>query len=406
MSDYRPTYYNLSEELQERIRKDRAEHRENPYACRDESVIRRNMDHDRANLWRPAFVRDTEKIMNVPFYNRYSDKTQVFSLFKNDDISRRALHVQFVSRIARNLGRLLNLNTDLIEAMALGHDIGHTPFGHAGERKLSELYRAHTGRFFNHNVHSARLLDDICGLNLSLQTLDGIICHNGEMEMKEYRPKPYDSFDIFDEKKETCFTREGAVKKLIPATLEGCVVRVSDIIAYIGKDRQDAERLGLFETEPEYTQRTIGRTNAEIINNMIVNIVEHSYGKDFLSMDPEYFAEFSRAKKENYKLIYGNERTERAFREEIGPMFEELYERLLKDAKSLDENTILYRHHIRYIGTITRYSRVLKKDYRETPPDDMVVDFIAGMTDDYFIDLYEELFPEGKHRVNYTGYFA
>ena len=401
-------YNNLSEEMQSRIKKDRSGHWVNPYAFKDENVIRRDMSHDRANLWRPAFVRDIEKIMNVPFYNRYSDKTQVFSLFKNDDISRRALHVQLVSRIARNIGSLLNLNTDLIEAIALGHDIGHTPFGHAGERKLSKLYEDHTGRVFNHNIHSARLLDDICGLNLSLQTLDGIICHNGEMEMKEYKPRPYSDFKEFDRKKEECYLEGGAVKKLVPATLEGCVVRLSDIIAYIGKDRQDALRLGLFEKEPEYSQKTIGSTNAEIINNMIVNIIENSYGKDSLSMDPEYFEEFSRAKKENYELIYAHEKNEKVFNEDIFPMFDQMYEKLLEDARSMKEDTIFYRHHIAYIKNITRYSKTLKKDYLENTPDDMVVDFIAGMTDDYFIDCYEKLFAdrtEGLHKVNYMGYF-
>ena len=134
-----PKYDNLSKELQERIRSDREGHWVNPYAFLDENVVRRRMDHDRANLWRPAFVRDSEKIMHIPYYNRYADKTQVFSLYKNDDISRRSQHVQLVSRIARNIGNVLGLNTDLIEAIALGHDIGHTPFGHAGERILDEL---------------------------------------------------------------------------------------------------------------------------------------------------------------------------------------------------------------------------------------------------------------------------
>ncbi len=405
MSGYTTHYHNLSEEIQERIRNDREKHVENPYAFSDEDVIRRDPGHDRANLWRPAFVRDIEKIMHVPFYNRYSDKTQVFSLVKNDDISRRALHVQFVSRIARNIGRLLNLNTDLIEAIALGHDIGHTPFGHAGERALSDIYHAHTGRFFNHNVHSARLLDDICGLNLSLQTLDGIICHNGEMEMKEYRPQPYRDFDTFDNKKEQCYLDSGAIKKLIPATLEGCVVRVCDIIAYLGKDRQDAEKLGLFDEKPEYSQKKIGTTNAEIINNMVVNIVENSYGKDCLFMEEEYFEEFSRAKKENGRLIYGNEKTEKEFRTIIEPMFGKMYEKLLTDAVSMNEDTIFYRHHVRYIKEITKYSKTLKKPYEENTPDDMVADFIAGMTDDYFIDCYEHLFPDESVKVAYRGYF-
>ena len=130
-------YNCLSKELQDRIQEDRVNHWVNPDAFKDEDVLRRNMDHDKANLWRPAFVRDCEKIMHLPLYNRYSDKTQVFSLYKNDDISRRSQHVQIVSRIARNIGSLLGLNLDLIEAISLGHDIGHTPFGHAGESKLS-----------------------------------------------------------------------------------------------------------------------------------------------------------------------------------------------------------------------------------------------------------------------------
>lgn len=139
-------YHSLSKELQERILEDREKHKKNPYAFPDEKIVRRRMDHDKANLWRPAFVRDVEKIMHVPYYNRYSDKTQVFSFYQNDDISRRALHVQLVSRIARNIGSVLGLNESLIEAISLGHDIGHTPFGHAGradsEQSVSGAYRS------------------------------------------------------------------------------------------------------------------------------------------------------------------------------------------------------------------------------------------------------------------------
>ena len=133
-------YHVLSGELQEKILADKKNHWKNPYACPDDNILRRDTAHDVANLWRPAFVRDIEKILHNPYYNRYSDKTQVLSGYKNDDISRRALHVQLVARIARNIGRMLGLNEDLIEAISLGHDIGHTPFGHAGERFLNEIY--------------------------------------------------------------------------------------------------------------------------------------------------------------------------------------------------------------------------------------------------------------------------
>ena len=178
-----PNYKKIDKNVLIRIEDDRKNHIENPYAFKDEEVIRRNNDKDKSNLWRPAFVRDCQKIINVPFFNRYGDKTQVFSLRKNDEISRRSYHVQLVSRFARDLGRCLNLNGDLIEAIALGHDIGHTPFGHAGEKIIDELLCKYSDEkiHFAHNIHSSRILDKICCTNLSLQTLDGIICHNGEL---------------------------------------------------------------------------------------------------------------------------------------------------------------------------------------------------------------------------------
>lgn len=398
-----PHYNDLSKELQERILDDRKNHRDNPYAFLNEDVLRRNMSHDKNKLLRPAFVRDCEKIMHLPMYNRYADKTQVFSLYKNDDISRRSSHVQLVSRIARNIGSLLGLNTDLIESISLGHDIGHTPFGHAGERKLNELYFGSTGRYFNHNVHSVRVLDKIFPQNLSMQTLDGILCHNGEMELEKYMPRKYADFKIFDEKVEECYKDMDANRRLVPATLEACVMRISDIIAYLGKDRQDAQKLGLFEKEPDFFGGKIGNTNAEIINNMIVNIVENSYGKNYLKMDKDYFEAFSQGKKENYEMIYGNVKVGKVYEEEINPMMEEIYLRLLKDAKSHNKESVLYKHHIAYVKKMTGYYS--DADYEENTPDDIVVDYIASMTDDYFVDLYKYLFPKGKHEVKYIGYF-
>lgn len=397
-------YQQLSEELQEQIRKDRKAHRINPYAFQNEDVLRRNMDHDQASLWRPAFVRDCEKIMNIPYYNRYGDKTQVFSLYRNDDITRRLTHVQLVSRTARNIGQMLGLNLDLIEAISLGHDIGHTPFGHAGERKLDELYFGRTGRHFSHNIHSARVLDTIFPVNISLQTLDGIICHNGEMEQEKYEPFSYRDFAEFDRKLEACYMDTAACKKLVPATLEACVMRVSDIIAYLGKDRQDAMKLGLLQDDSAFTDHEMGKSNAEIIHNMTVNIIECSYGKPYLKMDPQYYAAFSKAKKENYQRIYEHDRNTKVFDEQIFPMFEAVYEKLLNDMTAHAQESVIYRHHIEYIKSYTRYySR--KNDYEGQEANAIVVDYMASMTDDYFIDLYEYLFPKGKYKVKYRGYF-
>lgn len=357
-------------------------------------VIRRDETRDRAKLWRPCYVRDIEKIMHHPFYNRYTDKTQVFSFYKDDDITRRALHVQLVSRIARNIGRLLGLDLDLIEAIALGHDIGHTPFGHAGEKLLNDIYHSRTGRYFNHNVHSVRVLDKIFNLNISLDTLDGILCHNGELELKEYRPSKLSGFEEFDKKVQGCYIDRDNIKKLIPSTLEGCVVRVSDIIAYIGKDRQDAQRAGM-----EFTYD--GSYNSYTINNFIVNIVENSFGKGYIQMDDEYFDALRKEKSDNMQKIYMSQIVNEQYESCLKPMFEMLYERLLKDMGN--EESILYRHHIDYINTRRNYYNA-GSYLEENTPDDIVTDFIASMTDDYFIDICTKLIPDAP-TVHYRGYF-
>jgi len=357
-------------------------------------VIRRDKTRDRAKLWRPCYVRDIEKILHHPFYNRYTDKTQVFSFYKDDDITRRALHVQLVSRIARNIGRLLGLDLDLIEAIALGHDIGHTPFGHAGEKLLNDIYHSRTGRYFNHNVHSVRVLDKIFNLNISLDTLDGILCHNGELELKEYRPSKLCGFEEFDKKVEGCYIDRDNIKKLIPSTLEGCVVRVSDIIAYIGKDRQDAQRAGM-----EFTYD--GSYNSYTINNFIVNIVENSFGKGYIQMDGEYFDALRKEKSDNMEKIYMSQIVNEQYESCLRPMFEMLYERLLKDIG--DEGSILHRHHIDYINTRRNYYNA-GSYLEENTPDDIVTDFIASMTDDYFIDICTKLIPDAP-TVHYRGYF-
>ncbi len=361
----------------------------------EKEVLRRDKNRDKENLWRPCYIRDIEKIMHHPFYNRYTDKTQVFSFYKDDDITRRALHVQLVSRIARNIGRLLGLDLDLIEAIALGHDIGHTPFGHAGERLLGDIYFERTGRYFNHNVHSVRVLDKIFNLNISLDTLDGILCHNGELELKEYRPIVLADFFEFDKKVEGCYIDKGNVKKLIPSTLEGCVVRVSDIIAYIGKDRQDAERMGMdFKGDGSY--------NAYTINNFIVNIVENSFGKNYICMDDTFFDMLRQAKSDNMKRIYMSQSVNEQYEKCLKPMFEMLYRRLIDDFA--DKNSIIWEHHIGYINKRRGYYGA-KTDYvEENSVDDIVVDFIASMTDDYFIDICGELLPDAP-TVKYTGYF-
>ena len=394
-------YINLSKKLTERMEREKAEGSFVKLAFEDGAAVRRKDNpHDRGNALRSNFIRDIDKIMCCPYFNRYTDKTQVFSLYKNDDIARRSLHVQLVSRIARTIGKALNLNCELIEAIALGHDIGHTPFGHAGERFLDELYCGRTSRRFSHNVHSVRVLDKIFPYNITLQTLDGIESHDGEIELCEYKPSVLNGFEEFDKLTEGCYLDKRNVKKLIPSTLEGCVVRISDIIAYLCKDRQDAERLKLVDGNT-FGESVIGSINAEMVNNLSVNIIEKSYGKPYIKMDGEYFSALKNAKQDNYVLIYKNDAVNKVLEESVRPMFGEVYERLLKDLKEGNTSSPVYGHHIGYVNN----AHVRRDEpYENTESNQIVVDYIASMTDDYFVDLHSYLFPKSRYKLSYKGY--
>ncbi len=397
-------YHKLDENIEKLISENIANNVSNPYKALDKNALRRNQRKDINSLLRPSYSRDIDKILHLPLYNRYNDKTQVFSFVSNDDITRRGLHVQLVSRIARNIGRLLDLNLDLIEAIALGHDIGHTPFGHAGERYLSDLLHENTGRYFNHNVHSVRVLDVLYKRNISLQVLDGVLCHNGEFELNEYRPSNLNSFETFDEKVEDCYKNgKLSIEKLVPMTLEGCVVRISDIIAYIGKDRQDAITAKILPEDYKFSSEFIGSHNAEMINNLVVDIVDNSYGKDYIALSNSAFLDLKTAKKENYEYIYFNEDVSKEYDRIIKPMFNDLYQKLLSDVKEKNRNSLIYKHHVSYIKNNLRYYE--DYDYENEEPNQIVVDYIASMTDNYFIELYNYLFPKKEWRIDYKTYF-
>ena len=383
----------LSDELIERMSDDLARGWKNPYRTSDEDALRREeRPADRSNIWRPAFVRDVEKILHMPAYNRYAGKTQVFSFRSNDDLSRRGLHVQLVARIARDIGYALGLNCDLIEAIGLGHDLGHTPFGHAGERCLNDVFHERTGRWFFHNVHSVRVLDKLYGRNISLQTLDGALCHNGEYEQRVFELSGLSSFGEFDRVVDECVSGGGAViGHLRPMTLEGCVVRISDIIAYVGRDRQDAIEAGLL-TGDAFEDGLGGAYNSWILTHASADIIEHSYGKDRIEMSEELFAEIRRAKAENYAKIYRSSGIEGERAEVLARAFELMYERCLDDLHKRDESSFIYRHHITRIEEqLAHYGRTY--DW-QNDPEQTVVDYIASMTDGYFAELASKFFPQ------------
>ena len=362
------------------------------FACLSIKGIRENPDKekisDRINI-RPIFFHDTDKIIHSKAYSRYIDKTQVFSFFDNDHITHRTLHVQFVSKIGRVIGRCLRLNEDLIEAISLGHDLGHSPLGHEGESILNNLCEKYKKGFFCHSAQSVKLLREIenkgNGLNISLQVLDGILCHNGEMVSEEYRPAPKKDFGKFLEEYHYCFKKKDYYKKIFPMTLEGCVMRIVDIISYIGRDIEDAITIKLIKRKdiPKQIKKILGDNNADIINKLVLNLIINSYGKNCLKFSKDIFKALVELKDFNYEYIYSNKKI-KSQSEKITNMFHQLFELFLKHLKNNVNNSRIFLDFLNDLKE-TEYSRT-------TPKERQVIDFIAGMTDDYFHDTYNNYF--------------
>lgn len=353
------------------------------YACKDEEAI---YFEKRDNDIRTSFFRDIDRIIYSLAFIRYQDKTQVFSYTNHDHISKRMIHVQFVSKIARTIGRALGLNEDLIEAAALGHDLGHVPFGHVGERILNEISLKHNEGFFNHNIESARVLMYIenygRGLNISVQVLDAIICHNGEMAQGIYKPRIKTKEEFLKEYNET-YKDKNLLLKLEPMTLEGCVVRVSDLIAYLGRDIDDAIRLKIIKREdiPKTITDILGNTTKEIVNNCINDIINNSYGKNYIKLSDKIFNAIEELKKFNYTHIYNNSDSEQT-KKKLEEQFNILFNSYLNDIKNNNEESPI----------IKSYLNNMSKEYKDNNTNErIVIDYIAGMTDDYFLSEAERI---------------
>jgi len=366
-------------------------------ATKNDDYLRRK-NYKRESHLRLPFSRDADRILHSMAYTRYIDKTQVFYLVTNDHITHRVLHVQLVSKIARTIGRALRLNEDLIEAIALGHDIGHVPYGHFGESILDELCKKYNiGRFF-HNAQAIQFLDVIEDKDLTIQVLDGILCHNGEVHNRSIVPQGEGTWDSFDEKLERIRNGEDKSSNIMPMTYEGCVVRFADNIAYLGRDLQDSIEIGLLDEAKlsEYWEicddlfplSDRDDLNWIIIERLVKDLINNSDDADEISFSKEASLCVQRLKELNYEYIYTNHRLHQQD-DKIGRMFDILFEHFLREVEDDTKNSRIH--------TDMTERQWISESYKESVennsirPAELVRDYLAGMTDRYFHDVFREL---------------
>jgi dGTPase len=336
-------------------------------ATLNKDALRRAAEEHGDTDYRQGFSIDVDRILHAHSYARYIDKTQVFYLIKNDHITHRVLHVQLVSKIARTVGRFLRLNEDLIEAIALGHDIGHAPF------------EMHAIGSFQHNVQSVQFLDKVerkgVGWNLTLQTLDGILSHDGEVHNKMLQPDADKSFEILD--KEIAAKKRDPQTTLVPMTLEGCVVRMADTIAYVGRDVEDAIRLNLISRSdlPPKCVEYLGDTNGTIVFNLVTDIIQNSFQKKYVAFSSEVSNALKQLKKFNLERIYLNPRI-KTHSSKLKKLFGFLFEKYLSDIEKKADSSVIFNSFLNGMSPayIQKHSNA-----------EIVRDFISGMTDEYFL---------------------
>jgi len=374
----------LLADLRRRLQDEEAQ-RLSPLACPSRAALRRRPDPLAEQGHRLPFAVDADRVLHSLAYTRYIDKTQVFSLVDNDQISHRVLHVQLVSKIARGLGRLLRLNEDLIEAIALAHDLGHPPFGHDGESYLSKKCLEHGIGPFMHNLQSVHFLERLerggRGLNLSLQVLDGVLTHDGEMHTVRLSPQRDKDFAALDAR--MAAKRADPSLELVPMTLEGCLVRVADTIAYVGRDLEDAILLGLVSRDmvPDQARRVLGGSNGTIVYRLVEDLTANSLEQDHISFSPPVAQALGELKRFNLTHIYTNPaiKTEHP---KIAAAFDLLFESYLEDIRRERFDSPVYRDFL---------DRLDQNYKNETSPPEVVRDFLAGMTDDFFLKRHADL---------------
>jgi dGTPase len=346
----RMTHHAIRQQLEKR------EELLSPHAARSRRSRGRRRDEEPCPM-RTVFQRDRDRIIHCKSFRRLMHKTQVFIAPTGDHYRTRLTHTLEVSQIARTIVRALNLNEDLAEARALGHDLGHTPFGHVGEEVLNDLYPGG----FRHNEQSLRVVEllenDGLGLNLTWEVRDGILNHSKT------------GTDLLDKRGD------------VPYTLEGQICKLADAVAYINHDVDDAIRAGIIAESdlPAEATRVLGNSHRQRINTLVADIIDVSWpvtgagGKPGIGMSPE---------------IRETTNTLRQF------LFEKVYNILSEEAdRDRDVVRLLYRH-------FTAHDEALPPEYklRDDSIERRVVDYIAGMTDRYANDMFKKLHQNGKAR--------
>ena len=359
------------------------------FATRDSEAVRRF--DEQTNRFRPPFALDRDRIIYSGAFRRYTGKTQVvyFASMLDEQLSSRSIHTLSVAQVARTIGKLLQLNIDLIEAIALGHDLGHPPFGHDGEKYLSRVSKEYGLGEFHHNLQSLRIVDNISkkgqGLNLTLQVREGLLSHDGEVHNQKLVPEPdktEQDLINFVRKKEA-----GKRTAIMPMTMEGCVVRITDTIAYIGQDIEDAIRIGLIRRSqlPGDCVAVLGDNNGQIIETLVKDVVENSYDQQYICFSEKVSDALLALKKFNYEHIYRSEKL-KINHDRIARGFEIIFAAFFEDLKSDNRRSAIFTDFL--AGKSEHY-------LHETEPALKVRDFISGMTDRYFtLTLQKLIVPE------------
>jgi dGTPase len=380
-------------------------------AISDSQAIRYYEEDDESKIdIRPAFFRDVDRIVHSKAYARYIDKTQVFFGINNANITHRSLHVILVARIARQIGRILKFNTDLIEAIALSHDLGHSPFGHLGEAILNDISLKNHMGVFNHNAQALRWLSRLekrfpgkpaKGLNLTLQVLDGVLCHDGEVNERELKPASINGKTWKDHFKEyeECFTTNEI--KRIPMSFEGIAMRFADSIAYSGRDIEDAILLKLIQRSdiPKNCRDLLGDTNRKIMKTLIMDLLNTSLHNDKIGYSEPIFEAFKELKRFNYDKIYNHrdmyksENSKISFIENLTQQFELIFDKSLEHLEEENYNAPIFKDHVEYIDD-EKYTTYYEPNKKQANLALIVRDYIAGMSDKYFHEVYIQLKTE------------